>query len=389
MPRALKGDRTHSGITATGLSTAAGNAHRSSPRQRTVHQRREYAYVDREARKGKGASDHAPVVGISILPDLRKARTCEPARAHHQCGRPTHAGCGHKHLFSCNSCWADVKVGWRRSPIAGLTVISLVGVALVLHRSVPKIRWRTLAYIPEGPVIDWTSPTHDPADWLQPLLDHCATVGAFQVKMGPPIAAHRWDAATVKQALADADANRPRTLTSRRAFGEIPADWSSPWRPRGRRLAISGRDATGQLGAGFADVQPRFVYCVSLQDRTLDDASPASINYGVATCAKLRSQGWWFVWGHARDLADFHRVYVETAERDHFTPRGQVCFEHVDALNSATDDYHGMTLHIAEHEGHIAAATIMIRVGDRAWYSTALPQQPIGTSARPTPRSGT
>jgi len=74
--------------------------------------------------------------------------------------------------------------------------------------------------------------------------------------------------------------------------------------------------------------------------------------------------------GSREDLDEFHRVYVETAERDYFTPRGQVYFERMwDALNSANDGYHEMTLHLAEFDGHLAAATIMIRVGNRAWYS--------------------
>ncbi|MEL0249374.1 MAG: peptidoglycan bridge formation glycyltransferase FemA/FemB family protein, partial [Actinomycetota bacterium] len=225
-------------------------------------------------------------------------------------------------------CWADVKVGWRRESVGWFDGDRLVGVALVLHRSVPKIRWRTLAYIPEGPVIDWTSPTHDPADWLQPLLDHCATVGAFQVKMGPPIATHRWDAATVKQALADADANRPADTHQPTSLGEIPADWSSPVAPAVvEALRSAGGTQLASSGAGFADVQPRFVYCVSLQDRTLDDVFAGFNQLWRRNVRKAEKSGVVVRLGSREDLADFHRVYVETAERDHFTPRGQVYFE--------------------------------------------------------------
>ena len=46
------------------------------------------AYVDREARKGKGRPTTRPSSWISILPDLRKGPNLEPARAHHQCGDP-------------------------------------------------------------------------------------------------------------------------------------------------------------------------------------------------------------------------------------------------------------------------------------------------------------
>ena len=220
-------------------------------------------------------------------------------------------------------------------------------------------------------MIDWTTPTYDSTDWLQPLLSHCATVGAFQVKMGPPIAARRWNAATVKQALADADASRPEDTHQPTSLSEIPADWSSPVAPAVvEALRSAGGTQLASSGAGFADVQPRFVYCVSLQDRTLDDVFAGFNQLWRRNVRKADKSGVVVRLGSREDLADFHRVYVETAKRDHFTPRGRVYFERMwDALNSATDDYHGMTLHIAEHEGHVAAATIMIRVGDRAWYS--------------------
>jgi hypothetical protein len=123
-------------------------------------------------------------------------------------------------------------------------------------------------------------------------------------------------------------------------------------------------------GAGFGDVQPRFVYCVPLEDRSLDDVFSGFNQLWRRNVRKAEKSGVQVRLGTREDLADFHRVYVETAERDHFTPRGQVYFERMwDALNSANDGYHEMTLHLAEYDGHLAAATIMIRVGNRAWYS--------------------
>lgn len=243
-----------------------------------------------------------------------------------------------------------------------------MGSALVLHRPVPKVRRRSLAYIPEGPVVDWTSSTWQPQDWLDPLLEHCKTVGAFQVKMGPPLATRRWESGTVKQALADAESgswNTPMTL------GQITADWhSSASRSVIDALRTSGWEQQANSGAGFGDVQPRFVYCVKLDDRTLDDVFSDFNQLWRRNIRKAEKSGVQIRLGTREDLADFHRVYVETAERDHFTPRGQVYFERMwDALNSATDDYHEMTLHLAEYEGHLAAATIMIRVGNHAWYS--------------------
>ena len=64
----------------------------------------------------------------------------------------------------------------------------------------------------------------------------------------------------------------------------------------------------------------------------------------------------------------FHRVYVETAERDRFTPRGLEYFEHMYAALSA-EDPDRIRVYLAEHEGDVLAATIWIRVGEHAWYS--------------------
>lgn len=263
--------------------------------------------------------------------------------------------------------WADVKVGWRGESVGWFDGDHLVGVALVLHRSVPKVRRRTLAYVPEGPVVDWTSTsTWSPEQWLTPFLEHCKAVGAFQVKMGPAVASRRWEASAVKKALANAeDGTAPESLA------RVEADWHSA--DAGRlldALRTGGWQQEASSGAGFGDVQPRFVYCVPLSERTLDDVFAGFNQQWRRNIRKAEKSGVTVRVGTREDLADFHRVYVETAERDHFTPRGQVYFERMwDALNSATDGYHELTLHLAEYDGHLAAATIMIRVGNRAWYS--------------------
>ncbi len=111
----------------------------------------------------------------------------------------------------------------------------------------------------------------------------------------------------------------PRTLTSRRALVKSPPIGPPRGAHGGRGLAISWRDATGQLRAGFADVQPRFVYCVSLRDRTLDDVFAGFNQLWRRNVRKAEKSGGVVRLGSREDLADFHRVYVETAERDHFT----------------------------------------------------------------------
>ena len=71
---------------------------------------------------------------------------------------------------------------------------------------------------------------------------------------------------------------------------------------------------------------------------------------------------------HRRRTAGVPRAYVETAERDHFTPRPLSYFQTMfDAL--LAEDPDRIRLYLAHHEGDLVAATTWVRVGDHAWYS--------------------
>jgi predicted N-acyltransferase len=72
--------------------------------------------------------------------------------------------------------------------------------------------------------------------------------------------------------------------------------------------------------------------------------------------------------GERIDLAQFHRIYVETAGRDGFTPRPLPYFQTMyDALNAEEPDR--LRLYLAHHEGDLVAATTLVQVGEHAWYS--------------------
>jgi len=117
--------------------------------------------------------------------------------------------------------WADVKNEWRSENLGWFDDKSgqMVGVGLVLYRQIPKVK-RYLAYLPEGPVINWYAPNLE--DWLQPMLAHLKSQGAFTVKMGPPVIIRRWEATAVKAGIADPDVKRLRdveaTFVEPRAF---------------------------------------------------------------------------------------------------------------------------------------------------------------------------
>lgn len=263
--------------------------------------------------------------------------------------------------------WGQVKAGWRSESLGWFRGSRLVGAGLVLHRPVPRLPQRSLAYLPEGPDIDWLGNEHPDlvlGDWLGPLTRHCRSRGAFQVKMGPPVALRRWDAATIKSALAA----RADSAVGPDRLSAVPSDWTSTaGESLVRRLRELDWHQEAAAGAGFGDVQPRYVFQVPLADRSLDDVFAGFNQLWRRNIRKAEKAGVVITQGTREDLAAFHPVYVETAQRDHFTPRGQAYFERMwDALNS-----HGehLRLYLAHHDGHVAAATLMVVVGDHAWYS--------------------
>ena len=101
--------------------------------------------------------------------------------------------------------WGRVKSEWRRESLGWVRDGKVVGTALVLYRQLPRVR-RYLAYLPEGPVIDWE--TEDLAAWLQPMADHVRGRGAFGVRMGPPVVTRSWSAEAVKNGIADEAVDR-------------------------------------------------------------------------------------------------------------------------------------------------------------------------------------
>lgn len=262
--------------------------------------------------------------------------------------------------------WGELKSDWRHESLGWFDGSRLVGAGLVLYRPVPRIPQRSLAYLPEGPDIDWLrdeQSTRTLGDWLEPLLEHCRERGAFQVKMGPPVALRRWGADTVKAAIAEAADDGPVRLS------EVLADWHSGAAAKMiDRLRMIGWTQRTSAGAGFGDVQPRHVFQVPLAERSLDDVFAGFNQLWRRNIRKAQKAGVEVTRGGRDDLADFHRVYAETAERDDFTPRGLPYFERMwDCLTSREPDR--LRLYLAHHGGHLAAATIMVVVGRHAWYS--------------------
>ncbi len=267
--------------------------------------------------------------------------------------------------------WADVKAEWRSESLGWFDASGeLVGAGLVLYRQVPKVK-RYLAYLPEGPVINWFTPNLK--DWLEPMLAHLKRQGAFTVKMGPPVVIRRWDAAAIKAGIQDPDVKRLRQVEAThiepRAF-EV-AD----------QLRRMGWQQGEEGGAGFADVQPRYVFQVPLANRSLEEVHKGFNQLWRRNIKKAEKAGVEVVQGGYDDLAEWQRLYEITAERDRFTPRPLGYFQRMwKALNA--EDPNRMRLYFARHNGVNLSAATMLVVGGHVWYSYGASDN-IGREVRP------
>lgn len=259
--------------------------------------------------------------------------------------------------------WAQVKPEWGHESLGIFDGSELVGTALALYRSMPRIG-RTLAYLPEGPVVDWRR--DDVEEILQALAQHAKRKGSFALRIGPTVIERAWDAATIKEAIAD------EKVTS---LSQVTPDFSDPafagLAARLRRLGWR----TPEDGEGFAAGQPKFNFQLPLttQDGTRKSADEVLAGMNQLwrrNIKKAAKAGVEVVRGGREDLAAFHEVYLVTAERDGFTGRPLSYFETMwDALNGEHASGDRMRVYLARHEGDVVAATTWIQLGLHTWYS--------------------
>ncbi len=257
--------------------------------------------------------------------------------------------------------WGQVKNEWRHESIgwysgAEATSAEIIGAALVLYRQLPKLK-RYLAYLPEGPVLDWSNPALDES--LSAMSTHLKAQGAFGVRIGPPVVTRTWSAATIKAALADG---------MHRRLGNVPADTRND--DGGNVQAVLRREGWRPVRAehGFTAGQPQYVFQLPLSGRTEDDLLKGMNQQWRRNIKKADKTGVVVKQGGAEDLPAFHALYTETAARDAFTPRPLAYFERMfSSLQAEHPDR--IRLYLAHHEDDLVAATTWVRVGSHTWYS--------------------
>jgi vancomycin resistance protein VanK len=250
--------------------------------------------------------------------------------------------------------WGSVKTEWRSESLGWYDGLQLVGAGLVLHRPVPRLDRYTLAYLAEGPVIDWTG---EISAWLDPLATYLKAHGAFAIRLGPPVRTDSWSAAQVKEGIADPGIRRLTDMPSQ-SIDPVGTHVTS-WLRGAGWLSQSPED-------GFGAGHPQFNYEVPLAGKSEDDVLRGMNQLWRRNIKKAAKEG--VEVSNDTDLKAFHDLYVHTAERDHFTPRALGYFETMFAAMSG-EDPERIKLYLAHHEGDLVAATILVRVGAHAWYS--------------------
>ena len=284
--------------------------------------------------------------------------TCRPISAEEHLGFIDQRGSA---SFLQTPAWARVKSEWRGESVGFFDGDQLTGVGLVLYRQLPKLK-RYLAYLPEGPVLDWSR--SDLGEHLCALVAHAKKRHAFAVRIGPAIVQRRWSPATIKAAIADESVTR---------LSEMTPDETVLVATRARNELIHAGWVTDETGHGFAAGQPMFNFQLPLRHPDGTQKSEDQLLKGMnqlwrRNIKKADKEGVVVRQGTREDLAGFHRIYLETAQRDGFTGRHLSYFQTMwDALNA--EDADRMRVYLAEHDGDLVAATTFVRVGEHAWYS--------------------
>ncbi|MGY1499692.1 lipid II:glycine glycyltransferase FemX [Streptomyces sp. QTS52] len=255
--------------------------------------------------------------------------------------------------------WLPESIGWFEGEAANQAVgDAMVAAALVLYRPLPGTR-RYLAYLPDGPAIDWRTPRLE--RWLDPLVAHLERIGAFSVRIGPPLVVRHWDAATVTAGLADPGVRHLRELPTADIDG-----YALDAAERLRRLGW--RPCEEDDGNGFGLGQPRYGCQIPLAGRSEDDLRAALAPHWEQALRTSELADVRVSWVSDADLPEFHRLYTATAAHDGFKARPLDYFRRMwQALNAEDDDR--LRLYVAEYEGEVLSGALMINVGSRVWHS--------------------
>jgi lipid II:glycine glycyltransferase (peptidoglycan interpeptide bridge formation enzyme) len=251
--------------------------------------------------------------------------------------------------------WGAVKSDWKNKSIGIYDGTSLIGVGLLLTRALPKVG-KSFGYIPEGPLFRPEQILSQ--EILEALVAFAKNEQIFLLRVGPAIPFRDWDGEVIKSALASDQASSLLSTSSSAEY-ENGRSAIQSFEKAGWRAVVSE--------SGFSEGQPNFVFQLDLRNQDEESLLAGFNQLWRRNIKKADKEGVEVSRGNRADLADFHKVYLETAKRDKFIPRPLLYFERMwDELNR--HEVH-LKLFLAKWQGQTIASTIAIQVGDHYWYS--------------------
>lgn len=220
--------------------------------------------------------------------------------------------------------WAEVKSEWTNEIIIVEDENGQIkGSMSLLIRKLPFLGY-TMMYSPRGPVCD----PHD-RQTLQELLNKAKQLSrkykSYALKMDPDIEIEDKEFENIVRSL-------------------------------GFKVSRGLRNYEG--------IQPRFVFRLDVKDKTPEEVMQ---NFHQKTRYNIRlaeRKGVVIKNGTREDIADFHKLIVETGIRDKFIVRTQDYYEKVYDLLGPDH----VKLFLAYYEGEPIAASIAILYGNKCWY---------------------
>ena len=246
--------------------------------------------------------------------------------------------------------WAQVKPEWKSFSIGFFSNNSLVGVGLVLARTIPKINY-ALWYLPEGPVLN-EKHLNEVKEWVSALKGFAKGKKVFAVKFGPRIVENTFEKDQIKEL----------QLSGVKSFNEVKTESDAII----EQLKYIGCRQENQA-AGFGDFQPRYVFVKEVKQKSDEELLQEFNQEWRRNIKKAEGAQVEVTLGGLGDLALFHELYKETAKRDGFRPRPLNYFEKM--FESLNNELCEVRLYLAKVDGVVHAATIWIRVKNRVWYS--------------------
>jgi vancomycin resistance protein VanK len=248
----------------------------------------------------------------------------------------------HGTSFRQTPAWAKMRPGQRAESLGWFTAGELVGAALVLYRPVPGTG-RSLAHVPEGPALPWTTVSAEPSRWLDPFVAYLREAGAFAVRIGPTVSVRRWSPDVAAAGTADV------TPTEQFADGGplLDALSASGWRPE----------------------RPSYRVRLDLF-RTLPDLLSATGEQWRHELARSEREGVVVQEGSRDDLLAFHRLHVAAAAWEGSRPQTEDYFRRLMTELSPR-------LYLARaRDGEPLAGVLVVQNGDACWSAHAAGRAP-------------